>query len=54
MSKEDFESAERFWSGKPSIDDVEAQVSKIKEREAMKEIDRISKTARIVGRMVSK
>jgi hypothetical protein len=54
MSKEDFESAERFWSGKPSLDALDAQVSKMKEREAMREIDRISKTVRIVGRMVSK
>lgn len=57
-SKEDFKSAERFWSGKPSLDAVELIVAKMKEREAMEEIIREPKDARIgvrcVGRMMGK
>jgi hypothetical protein len=35
-SKESFESAERFWSGEPSQDALEALVADMKRREALK------------------
>lgn len=35
-SKEAFESAERFWSGEPSQDALEALVADMKRREALK------------------
>lgn len=50
MSKADFASAERFWSGKPSLDAVEALVAKMKEREALKEVRRMSKEQEMEAR----
>ena len=37
-NKEAFESAERFWSGKPSLENVEKLVARMKGREAVREI----------------
>jgi hypothetical protein len=49
-NKEAFESAERFWSGKTSLDALEALVADMKRREAMREALRPMSKEQEVGK----